>query len=113
MSRKEIAEKIRKSDIFLLLSEEEGFGMVAVESMLSGIPVVLSRSGGFVNIVDNEYNGLLVEGNDYDAAIEAINRLLEDKEFRENIIKNGLKSGKKYTRKNIVKRFDTLFSQFA
>ncbi|HFD04557.1 MAG TPA: glycosyltransferase family 4 protein [Firmicutes bacterium] len=109
MKREMIAKKIRKSDLFLLLSENEGFGMVVVESMLSGVPVILSRSGGFYDLVEDEFNGLLVNGDDYDTVAGAISRLLENNKFRSFLIKNGLKSAKKYTRKNIAKKFETLF----
>ncbi len=105
MDRKQIAKKIGKSDIFILLSKDEGFGMVVIESMLSGVPVILSNSGGFKDIVNNNINGILVEHGDINQSILSIEKLIKNSTFRNKIVKNALKDAKKYRRDNIAKQF--------
>jgi glycosyltransferase involved in cell wall biosynthesis len=105
MDRKQIAKKIGKSDIFILLSKDEGFGMVVIESMLSGVPVILSNSGGFKDIVNNNINGILVEHGDINQSILSIEKLIKNNTFRNKIVKNALKDAKKYRRDNIAKQF--------
>jgi len=105
MDRKQIAKKIRSSDIFILLSQDEGFGMVVVESMLSGVPVILSNSGGFKNIINNNINGILVEHGDINQAILSIEKLIKNRNIRNKIVNNALKDANKYKRDNIAKRF--------
>ncbi len=60
--RKDIAELYRQAHFMVLLSKEEPFGLVALESMASGTPVILSKSGGFLDIIENQTQGFLVEG---------------------------------------------------
>lgn len=56
----------------------EPFGRVIVEGMALGKPVVATRGGGVLEIIDDEVNGLLVELNDAAAMAEAMGRLLSD-----------------------------------
>ncbi len=110
MPREKIAKKMRNVDVFLLLSENEGFGMVAIESMLSGVPVILSRSGGFIDIVKDGETGMLVDGNDTEEITNAVHKLLKNSKKRDRIIRNARKFAMSYSRKNIAKRFEALFN---
>lgn len=58
--------------------EQEGFGMVIVEAMAYGLPVVASRSGGIPDIIRDGENGLLVPERDVAALAGAVTRLLDD-----------------------------------
>jgi glycosyltransferase involved in cell wall biosynthesis len=58
--------------------EQEGFGMVIVEAMSYGVPVVASRSGGIPDIVRDGENGLLVHERDIGGLAGAIARVLDD-----------------------------------
>ncbi|HQR17685.1 MAG TPA: glycosyltransferase [Gemmatimonadales bacterium] len=58
--------------------EQEGFGMVLVEAMASGLPVVATRSGGIPDVVTDGATGLLVPERDASALAAAAARLLDD-----------------------------------
>jgi glycosyltransferase involved in cell wall biosynthesis len=58
--------------------EQEGFGMVIVEAMAYGLPVVASRSGGIPDIIRDGENGLLVPERDVAALADAIQRVIDD-----------------------------------
>jgi glycosyltransferase involved in cell wall biosynthesis len=58
--------------------EQEGFGMVIVEAMSHGVPVVASRSGGIPDIIRDGENGLLVPERDIGGLATAIGRVLDD-----------------------------------
>ena len=58
--------------------EQEGFGMVIVEAMAYGLPIVASRSGGIPDIIRDGENGLLVPERDVAGLAGAIGRLIED-----------------------------------
>ncbi len=69
-------------DALVAPSRVEGFGLVAVEAMLAGVPVVASRVGGFAKIIDDGVTGLLVEAEDPRALAAAIRWLTADSERR-------------------------------
>jgi glycosyltransferase involved in cell wall biosynthesis len=71
-------ELMQASDIFLLASVGEAFGLVVAEAMACGVPVVGSRSGSLVEVVEEDSTGLLSAPLDSMAFAEAIERLARD-----------------------------------
>jgi len=69
-------------DIFVLPSKSECYGMVTVEALVSGLPVIGTNDGGTVSLIDPGRNGLLVEPDNVDALTDAIVMLLEDADMR-------------------------------
>jgi glycosyltransferase involved in cell wall biosynthesis len=69
-------------DMLIVPSFEEAFGLVAVEGMLSELPVVASNSGALPEFVSDGVNGLLVELNDERALAGAIEKLADQPELR-------------------------------
>lgn len=60
LSRKEVSREMQNCDGFVLASEHETFGMVYVEAMASGKPVLGTKNGGAEDII-KDYNGIIVE----------------------------------------------------
>jgi len=75
-SKKEVAEFMRRSDFFVLPSLWETFGVVYIEAMASGLPVIATNIGGIPEII-NKNTGILVPPKDIDALAEAINYMLD------------------------------------
>jgi glycosyltransferase involved in cell wall biosynthesis len=79
-----VAELYRTSAVLVMPAvtdwkgEQEGFGMVLVEAMASGLPVVSTLSGGISDVIRDGRTGLLVPERDPVALAEAIGRLLDD-----------------------------------
>ena len=69
---------LQASDIFLLASVGEAFGLVLAEAMACGVPVVGSRSGSLVEVVEDGYTGILSTPLDAIAFADAIERLSRD-----------------------------------
>ncbi|MBI4355780.1 MAG: glycosyltransferase [Candidatus Omnitrophica bacterium] len=79
-SRRDIRELMGAMDIVLLASEFEPFGIVLLEAMAMGKPVVATRTGGIPEVVEDRKTGLLVPPNDAPAMAGAIQRLHGDPE---------------------------------
>lgn len=77
-----IQEVIDDIDIHILPSIEEGFGLTVIETMARGIPNVLSNSGSFPEIIDDNYNGLLFEVGNFKDLADKISYLIKDDEKR-------------------------------
>ncbi len=80
---------IRKADLLVLPSSEEGFGRVLLEAMDDGTPVIGTRIGGIPEIIEHGINGLLVDHGDIDALKKSIIEILEDKLLRKKLIQGG------------------------
>ena len=76
-----LVETYRGADIFCLPSVEEGFGMVVLEAMASGLPVVVSDQVGARDAISGEA-GIVVPVADVDALAEALRAIVEDPQKR-------------------------------
>jgi glycosyltransferase involved in cell wall biosynthesis len=71
------------SDIAVVPSlEPEPFGMVAIEAMACGLPVLAARHGGLLDIVEDGVTGLFFEPRDARSLAEMLFRLLKDPQLR-------------------------------
>ena len=75
-------EKLQMSDVFLLPSESESFGLAALEAMSCGVPVVASDVGGLPEVVGQGREGFLAPVGDTKAMSEYVLQLLEDSSLR-------------------------------
>jgi L-malate glycosyltransferase len=82
--RDNIEELLGNSDLMLLPSDQESFGLVALEAMACEVPVVVSKVGGLVEVVTDGVDGYLVEPRNVDQmAARAITILGDDSRRRE------------------------------
>ena len=86
-------------DIYVLASRhDEGFGLVVAEAMMHNLPVVATKSGGVIEIIEDGKSGLLVPKNNPERLSKAICNLLNDYELRNKISYN--------SKVRILKNFD-------
>ena len=76
--RSDVPDLMRASDVLVLPSYHEGFGLVLVEALASGVPVIASRTGPVPEIVRQGETGLLVNPGDVGGLAQAIAGLLAD-----------------------------------
>ena len=81
----ELASAYASADAFVFPSRTETLGLVLLEAMAAGCPVVAANSGGIPDIVTDGENGYLFEVDDPEGAITATKRLLETKQEREQL----------------------------
>ena len=96
--RKDIPDVMRTFSIFLLPSLWEGFGIVLIEAMAAGKPIVATNTSSIPEIVEDGRNGILVQPENAEAISVALEKLISDPELR---IKFG-KEGEKVVRENFT-----------
>jgi glycosyltransferase involved in cell wall biosynthesis len=80
---------INAADVFVLPSLAEPFGLVLLEAMALSKPVIATRAGGPMEIVEHEKTGTLVKPADENEMAQAIQRLLGDPALRESMGREG------------------------
>lgn len=81
----ELASAFASGDAFFLPSRTETLGLVLMEAMAAGCPVVTTRAGGTSDIVQDGVTGYLCDPNDPESVVRAIQRLLLDPAHRETL----------------------------
>jgi glycogen synthase len=107
---KKYIKKISKDSLFSVVpSIEEPFGMVALESMSYGVPVIASNVGGLKEIVKHGVNGLLFEARNNDDLLNKMQSLIKDKKMRNYLIESGFKTIKDYKWEIISKKTEKIY----
>lgn len=88
LTGKELGSAFASADAFIFPSRTETLGLVLLEAMAAGCPVVAAGCGGITDIVVSGVNGYLFDPADEFGAISATQRLLEQRQERETIRKN-------------------------
>lgn len=94
---KELASAYASADAFIFPSSTETLGLVLLEAMAAGCPVVAARRGGIPDIVTDGVNGYLFEPDKPETAIIATQKLLQGGEEREKLRQNARKEAEKWS----------------
>lgn len=106
-----VAELLSCADLLLLPSETESFGLVALEAMACGVPVVATNVGGLPEVVTHGVNGYLVPVGDYEAMAEAGSRLLADADLWHDASIAARKAAEAYSSDEIVGRYEAYYER--
>ena len=100
----------KSADVFVLPSAGlELFGIVNLEAMACGVPIVASKIGGVPDVVKDGENGLLVPPRDSGALTDAIIYLLENEDTREKMGKIGRRKVEEYSWENIAEETEKVY----
>ena len=95
------------ADLFLIPSEEESFGLAALEALACGVPVIGTSGTGLVEVVDDYVNGFLLPVGETSSMARAALSLLKNKErlseFKKKASENALK---KFNSEKIVTQYE-------
>jgi glycosyltransferase-like protein len=106
-----ILKLYRAGDVFVFPSVKEGWGLVVLEAMASGLPVIASNVEPMTEYLRDGENSILVSPMDYKTLAQQIIRVLEEPELREKLIRNGMRTSQAYSWRNTALRHLEFYSE--
>jgi glycosyltransferase involved in cell wall biosynthesis len=110
LSRQNLLGLLTNADLFVLNSTYEGLPHIVLEALRSRVPVVATDVGGTGELIQHEYNGLLIPANDQRALRAALQRLLEDAGLCARLKESGTASLGKFSWANLVVQTEAVLS---
>ena len=104
-----VSQYMAASDVFVLPSLSEGFGVVNLEAMACGLPIVATNVGGIPEIVKDGENGFLVEPENSVEIAEKVLMLLENDDLRRQISQNNLHKIRNYSWEAAVDKLEKVY----
>ena len=96
------------SDVFVLSSLHEGFGIVLQEAMQVGLPIITTDNGGQVDFVKDGQNGFSIKFGDERALVEEVEKIFTDKKLKNNLSDYNKKMVEKFQTEKICKEYLSL-----
>jgi glycosyltransferase-like protein len=100
----------RAADVLVFPSVKEGWGLVVLEAMASGLPVIASRIEPMTEYLRDGGNALLVSSMDYEILSRQIIRVLEKPKLRDILTRNGRKTAQAYSWRNTALRHSEFYN---
>jgi N-acetyl-alpha-D-glucosaminyl L-malate synthase BshA len=104
-----IEEILSVSDLFLMPSESESFGLAALEAMACKVPVISSNAGGLPELNVDGVTGFLKDVGDVDGMAEKAIYILEDEERLKTFKENALSRAKEFDLANILPAYENYY----
>lgn len=109
----ETARYFQAADCFVFPSKNEGFGIVLIEAMASGVPVIATRIPDVTeDIIDHEEDGIVLDTREPEALASAIRRLQSDRQLYARLSENAVEKVRKcFTLSSVAARYAVLYEQ--
>lgn len=104
-------EVVASSDLFVLTSETESFGLAALEAMACGVPVVTTAAGGTAEVVESGVAGLLNAVGDTDAMVAHALSILQDDATLERYRRGARTSAARFDISKVLPRYEALYQE--
>ncbi len=110
MDRAGLASLYAEADIFVLASLSESCSMALLEAMAAGLPLIATRVGGTVELVQSGVNGLLVDAQDVGELTDAVRTLAHDPAQRERFAAaNRALAPERFSWRAVARRYEAIF----
>lgn len=106
-----VVDLLQATDLFLLPSQTESFGLAALEAMACGAPVVATRVGGIPEVVEDGVTGLLELPGSVEAMARRAIDLLRDPERHQAMAQAGIEKARQFSSERIVPMYEALYAR--
>ena len=107
----EVDEILCSSDLFLLPSEKESFGLAALEAMALKVPVISTNTGGLKDLNINGNSGYTSDVGDIDSMAENAIKILSDTSLEKKYRNQAFENAKKYDIKTVIPLYEKIYDE--
>jgi glycosyltransferase involved in cell wall biosynthesis len=105
----QVLDQFSKSDILFMPSFSEGLPVVGVQALAKGLAIVASRIGGFLDLVDENQNGYLIDVQDQDAFAEILRKLISTPGLLSQFRAASLKKSQDFDIQKVADQYQIIF----
>ena len=105
----EVEKELCHSDLFILPSKTESFGLAALEAMASKVVVISSDSGGLPEVNIHNETGFLTKYNDIDKMVDYAENILKDEEKLNQMKENAFRRAQKFDINKIITSYEDIY----
>jgi N-acetyl-alpha-D-glucosaminyl L-malate synthase BshA len=106
-----VAEILQASDLFILPSQTESFGLAALEAMACGAVVIASRAGGLPEVIDDGVSGILEPPGSVEAMARRAVDLLRDPVAHQQMSHAAIARAREFSADRIVPRYEAIYAE--
>jgi N-acetyl-alpha-D-glucosaminyl L-malate synthase BshA len=107
----QVVSLLSVADLFLLPSDQESFGLAALEAMACGVPVVASRVGGLPEVIEHDHNGFLHDPSDLDGMASSGIEVLTDASKHRRVSEAAVRTARgRFCADRIVPRYEQYYT---
>ncbi|MDP4687887.1 MAG: glycosyltransferase family 4 protein [Salibacteraceae bacterium] len=108
--RDDIIDVLPELDLFLITSETEGLGTSILDALCAKVPVVATKAGGIIEIIEHEKNGLLADVADDETLAKQVLRLIHDETQKAEFVSAGLEKIKQFSKAETARKTIEVYS---
>lgn len=100
---------MQSANLMVLPSLKEAFGLVILEAMQAGLPVIASQVGGIPEIINSAEAGILIEAANKNTLVKALQKLLSKPDLAYKLGQNGLKHWKNFSASQMAEKTGQIY----
>lgn len=104
LSRAEVNTYLQTANVFVLNTYYEGLPHVVLEAMAAGAPIITTRAGGNIEVIEEGVNGLLVEPGDNNQLINKILSVLDNRDLASKLSRGAKKKAEQFDYQRMIKK---------
>jgi len=105
----DVENYLRSAQSYLMSSDYEGLPLTVLEAMAAGLPIISTKAGGVVDVVEHEKNGLLVDCGDQEGLIHAMEHLIQSPELCKQFSECSVALAQKYSIAACAEQYKELY----